>query len=445
MNILIAAENASMNMSGEAALALYYFDRLRARNVNVWLVTHERVQAELRERYDDAVYERIAFVKDSPLQRRLYHWTKWAPFQIRDRVIGHILHLITQINTRPLVKQWIKDKQIDLVFDPSVISPKALNCLYGLGVPVVIGPMCGGIEFPPCFQYLEPAFNRLSTQSGRFFSNLLHYLFPGKIKAAALLVANDRTARALPKGVQGKIYPVVESGVDLSIWQAVARPDRPADQPVRFVYMARFVDQKGIPFLIEAFKPVAEQTNAMLELIGSGELYEATQAQVAAYNIQAQVNFHGWMALQDAAALIRDCDVYMVPAIRDCGGCAMLEAMAMGLPVIAANWAGPGDYADDKSGIRVDLPTKAAFIQGLTDAMLKMANSPSLRRQLGEGSQQRVRENYFDWDAKVDRVLEIFQEVLASASQLAAPSVQATNTTASQDYSLAANPSSKGN
>jgi glycosyltransferase involved in cell wall biosynthesis len=416
MKVLISAENASLNMSGEAALAIYYFDRLRERRIDVWLVTHVRVRDELLKRYDDEILSRIHFVEDSPIQAKLYAWTKWAPFQVRDRLIGAIIHLITQLNMRPVIQRLIKEFDIDLIFDPSVISPKALSCLYGLEALVVMGPMCGGIEFPSGFQHLESSVNRFSVQFGRVISQLLHRIFPGKLQADALLVANDRTARALPQACKGRIYQVVESGVDLSIWQPIDRPEAPPDRPVRFVYMARFVEQKGIPFLIEAFKPVAERTNSVLELIGSGELFKATKEQVNALNIQDKVNFYGWMQLQDAAALIRECDVYMVPAIADCGGCAMLEAMAMGLPVIAANWAGPGDYADHKSGIRVDVNTREGFVQGLTDAMIRMAESPRLRCELGQGSKQRVRENYFDWDAKVDRVVEIFHDVLGTTA-----------------------------
>lgn len=412
MRVLIAAENASLNMSGEAALALYYFDRLRQRGIDVWLVCHTRVRDELRERYSDEIFERIHFVKDTPLQLKLCHLMKQEPFKSFAPIIAQIVRLITQINTRPIIQRLVESLNIDLVFDPSIISPKSMSCLYGFGVPVVIGPMCGGIVFPPDFQYIEPLSRRLSTRFGRVFSQVANWVFPGKLQAEALIVANERTAKALPKGCQGKVYKVVESGVDLSLWQSVERPERSPDQPMRFVYMARFVEQKGIPFLIEAFKPVAEQTNAVLELIGSGELFEQTKAQVAAFNIQDQVNFHGWMQLQDAADLIRQCDVYLVPAIGDCGGCAMLEAMAIGMPVIAANWAGPGDYADETCGIRVDVNSREEFVKGLTEAMLRLTQSPQLRDQLGEGSKRRVRSNYFDWDAKVDRIVEIFHDVL---------------------------------
>jgi glycosyltransferase involved in cell wall biosynthesis len=148
----------------------------------------------------------------------------------------------------------------------------------------------------------------------------------------------------------------------------------------------------------------------VLELIGNGELFEETQAQVKRLGIEDKVNFHGWMQIDKADDLIRKCDIYMVPAIRDCGGCAQLEAMAIGLPVIAANWAGPGQYTDESSGILVDVDTVEGFINGLAQAIVKLSNSPELRIQLGQGAKQRVRSDYLDWDSKVDRVIEIFKE-----------------------------------
>lgn len=413
MKVLINAENASMSMSGEAALALYYFDRLRDRGVDAWLICHERVRSELEERYaNQKVLSKIHFIQDSWLQKFLHQLGNFVPFIIKDRILGQLIHLITKIKSRPFAKQLIQDQGIELVFEPAPISPKTPSFMFDVGVPVVIGPMCGGMEFPDAFRYLESRFDRIANQTGRLLADLLNQIVPGKLKADVLLVANERTAKALPRGVQGKIHEVIESGVDLTLWEPREKRQQDPTQPVRFVYMARFVDQKGIPFLVEAFQQVAEKTNSVLELIGSGELLEETKAQAKALNIADRVNFHGWMALDKAADLIHDCDVYMVPAIRDCGGCAMLEAMAIGMPVIVANWAGPGQYADSACGILVDLPSRDEFVNGLAEAMVRLAESPELRETMGEASKQRVRSNYLDWDSKVDHLVEIFEATL---------------------------------
>lgn len=432
MRVLINAENASMRMSGETSIPLYYFNRLRERHIDVWMVCHSRVRQELRELFpNDEDFQKIQFVEDSWLQAALYRLGHLFPHRIDDLIIGQLIHILTQMKARSIAKQMIQEFSLDLVFEPAPIAPKAVSFMYDMGVPVVLGPLCGGLTLPPAFRYMDSRFTRWSIHSGRLLSLVLHRLIPGKLKADVLLVGNQRTAKVLPTGYQGQVHEVVESGVDLALWQPIDYAELAPGQPVRFVFFGRFVDWKGLQFLVKAFKPVAERTNSVLELIGDGELFEATKEQVASLNLQDRVNFHGRLPLATAAELIRNCHVYMAPALRECGGCALLEAMAMGLPVIAANWAGPGEYVQPTCGVLVDPTSEKEFVDGLSNAMIKLAESPELRKQMGQASQQRVRSNYFDWDSKVDRVVEIFKDVVArSGGQVSVDTAQPSNSNA---------------
>src|SRR5205085_10964412 len=103
----------------------------------------------------------------------------------------------------------------------------------------------------------------------RRFAGIISRLLPGKLRASALLVANQRTRRALPGATRGRVVPLVENGVDLAMWSPPARDARfEADdghqppRPVRFVFTGRLVDWKGVDLLLEAFKSVAAQTPA---------------------------------------------------------------------------------------------------------------------------------------------------------------------------------------
>lgn len=411
MKVLLVADNASKNFSGESALPLYYFDLFIARGLEVMMLCHSRCRDELRQRYtNDDIYSNIFFIEDTKLQKTLFYIGKYLPFIIRDRIIGQIIYILTQLSQKSISRSLVKRFSLQIVFQPVPISPVTPSAIYDCGVPVVIGPMCGGMEFPPAFSYLESKFEKISSKLARILAGYLNLIIPGKKKAQVLLVSNERTASVLPKGYLGKLYYVIESGVDLKLFKPRTEYAPMANQVVRVVYMARFVDQKGIPYLVEAFSRASSEANIVLELIGNGELFEETQAQVKRLGIEDKVNFHGWMQIDKADDLIRKCDIYMVPAIRDCGGCAQLEAMAIGLPVIAANWAGPGQYTDESSGILVDVDTVEGFIDGLAHAIVKLANSPELRVQLGQGAKQRVRSDYLDWDSKVERVIEIFKE-----------------------------------
>ncbi len=400
-----------MKMGGESHLGYHYFQKMRARGVDVHVVCHARVRDELLAAFP-ADADRFHFVEDTRFQSRVWRWGRILPSRVRDLILGQLIHFNTMWRARRVVKSLIAELGSEVVFEPMPISPKGISLMYRLGVPVVIGPMCGGVDFPPAFRFMDSKITRATIGVSRTLSAVLHWIFPGKYYADALLVACSRTRDALPKRFRGSIYELVESGVDLARWTPSARPpaSRP-EGPVRFVFAGRLVDLKGVQYLVDAFASVAEKMDVVLELIGDGELRPLIESKLAASRLQDRVVMRGWLSSDEAGDCIRECDVFVMPSLRECGGNAILEAMAMGLPVIATNWAGPGHYVDSTCGITVEPSSPEGFVRGLAEAMIRLAESKELRRQLGIGAQKRVTQQFFDWESKTDRVLEILAEV----------------------------------
>lgn len=416
LRLLIVADNVSRRMGGEAGKNLYYLQLFQERNVDVRILCHGRVREELKQELSEENFKKIHFVEDSPLQILLWKLGKHLPERLQSLTIAQIIRLNSQIKIREVAKQIIKKHDIQLVFEPSPITPKGISCMYDLGVPVVIGPLSGGLDFPPAFRQMDTYGVRLAVSLVRYASEFLHQFFPGKLQAETLIVANSLTAEALPKGCQGKIYEVIECGVDLDIWKP-RQPHQPKPgEPIRFVYVGRFVDWKGVNYLLDAFKLVAEQTNAVLELVGDGMDREQLEAQVQQLQLENCVNFQGWMKREQVASFLSECDVFVMPSLREAGGNAVLEAMALGLPVVATNWAGPARTVDASCGILVDPSSKEEFVQGFAEGMIRLANSPQLRHQMGLAGTKRVTQHYFDWDSKCDRILEIFHDTLQRAN-----------------------------
>lgn len=418
LRVILVAENVSRRMGGESGKNLYYFHLFKERGIDLQIVCHARVRDELRQEFpDDEDFNRFHFIEDNWLQKIIWRTGKLFHYRIEDLIFLQMVHWVTQTRARKLVKALIKEQDIDIVFQPSLITPKGLNFMYNLGVPVVLGPLAGGVDFPPAFRYMDSKSAIVSVTLGRLFSNILHRFVPGKLKAETLIVANPLTQKSLPFGCKGKIYEVIECGVDLDIWQPREQRDSNPEEPVRFVYLGRFVDWKGIEFLIDAFKQVNQKTNAVLELVGDGELRQTLEKQVTDLGLENNVNFCGWMKREQASKFLSECDVFVMPSLREAGGNAVLEAMALGLPVVATKWAGPANTLHPDCGIWVEPTSIEAFVNGLAQAMIQLANSPELRRQMGEAGPKRVRTNYFDWDSKVDKIIEIFYETLLRKSQ----------------------------
>jgi glycosyltransferase involved in cell wall biosynthesis len=211
------------------------------------------------------------------------------------------------------------------------------------------------------------------------------------------------------------VIRLFESGVDLDVWTAGDRGSPGTGSNVNFVFSGRFVDWKGIEYLVDAFaKVVARAPHCRLHLIGGGELEGKIKVLIAHHKLNEVVSLYGWVSRPEAARIMRKADVFVMPSLRECGGTAILEALALGKPVVSTNWGGPADYVNSRCGILVDPTSKSDFVSSLEDAMLRLAASPELRHSLGEAGTQRVREDFLDWNSKSERVLSILMKVVSS-------------------------------
>jgi hypothetical protein len=407
-------------MGGESSKNVELFRRLRDKGVDVWLLCHERCKSELESIFQKQdSFSRIVFVEDTWTQRILFRVGKLLPYSVQDLIIGALIHVVTQKGQRKLAREMIDSENINLVFQPSPLAAKSISMMYGLGVPVVIGPLTGGLDFPPSFGFMEPWAARVSIRIARRASSLLHWLFPGKPLADTLIYSDQAALNALPANCRGKTIQMLEPAVDTDLWCPRERANERVNPqgPTRFVFVGRLVDWKGVQYLIEAFERVANSTDAVLEIVGDGVLAQELQATVDERGLRGRIRFHGWRAYRECVELLRDCDVFVMPSLRESGGHAILEAMAVGLPVIATKWGGPAATVSADCGILVKPDSRESFIEGLSNAMLRLARSPELRTSMGQQAPIQLSRLGLDWDAKCERFIDIFHQTLHSWEQ----------------------------
>jgi len=89
----------------------------------------------------------------------------------------------------------------------------------------------------------------------------------------------------------------------------------------------------------------------------------------------------------------------------------VLEAMACGIPAAATAWGGPADYIDYSCGILVPASNPQTITQGFVDAMRSLVADPEMRLKLGSSGRRRV-EQLYDWEQKVDRILELYGKAI---------------------------------
>jgi glycosyltransferase involved in cell wall biosynthesis len=406
----VVAESASFRFGGEASLPLHYFSRLRARGVEAWLIVHSRTREELEDLFPDDI-DRIQFLPDKWFHKFIWKLAPYMPRRVFDATLGMLVLLINQFVQRRMVCDLIATHQVNIVHQPIPVSPRSPSFMCKLGVPVIIGPMNGGMEYPPAFRDVESWWTRVSVALGRRSATLINRLIPGKKLANVLLVANERTRRALPTCTTGEVIELPENGVDLRLW-SMRNPGptyySTADGENRFLFVGRLVDWKRVDIALHALVAIPE---ARLDVIGDGPMQAEWTELAGKLNVSDRVSFLGWRPQVECAARLQSATALLLPSVYECGGAVVLEAMSTGTPVIATAWGGPEDYIDHTCGILVSPVSEESMIHGFGHAMQTLINEPELRCKLGTAARQRIEDN-FDWEDKLDRVLAIYQRAL---------------------------------
>lgn len=417
VKVLIVADHASARFGGEAALPLHYYRMLRDRQISVNLLVHERTREELEALFPEDG-DRMFFIRDNMLHRVLWQIGRRLPARISMLTTGFASRLITQAAQRKYIRRLVNEGLVTVIHQPMPVSPREPSLLFGLGAPVVIGPLNGGMNYPPAFRHAQGILETLAVFTSRWLSTLVNWVIPGKRRAALVLVANERTRSALPRGVISRLGPIVENGVDLAIWsRSQPATEKPLSSLTRFVFVGRLVDWKAVALLLRAFERAAAQAPMSLVIIGDGAERSALERQVHDLGLTiggggpGSVSFLGWISQKQCAEQLEQSDVMVLPSLLECGGAAVLEAMAMELPVIATAWGGPLDYLDASCGILVEPRTVELLVADFAIAMLRLAGNPGERVAMGRAGRTKVLRN-FDWDAKLERMLTAYQSVV---------------------------------
>jgi glycosyltransferase involved in cell wall biosynthesis len=219
---------------------------------------------------------------------------------------------------------------------------------------------------------------------------------PAVPKSRAILVGNGIDFSAL----QNKVAPGARKKIrdEFGI----------SDETFVIVNVARFEPQKGHFLLLQSLKHLIPQVNRKIVvlLVGMGVDQDKVEAEVNRLGLQDVVNFTGFR--QDVPDILAASDVSVMASHYEGIPRALMESMALGLPVVATDVPGTRSLIkSEQTGILVE----SGDILGMSNALSKILTDPELARQLGERGKKHV-QTRFDEYAVADRVEEIYNHIL---------------------------------
>jgi glycosyltransferase involved in cell wall biosynthesis len=271
---------------------------------------------------------------------------------------------------------------------------------------------CGAVVFTQHF--LDPAhIDRPGI--GGLVSRVAHKWLDNRISQTIAISAavRDKMVARNPK-TAGRIT-VVHNGISDPIGKTpparelVRNRLAVADNIPLIVCAARLEEEKGIPLLIDAMAQITRDfPAAQLLIAGQGSQQAATESHIARLGLQNKIRLLGFRP--DVLEIISAADVFVLPARAEPFGLVILEAMAVGRAVVAANSAGPREIVEhERSGLLV--PHSSAT--DIAAAITRLLGSAELRQSIGQAARQRFLDR-FTADRMAQNTLSVYQSAMAS-------------------------------
>jgi glycosyltransferase involved in cell wall biosynthesis len=177
---------------------------------------------------------------------------------------------------------------------------------------------------------------------------------------------------------------------------------------LRLVWSGRHVPGKALPLALEAMARLPRNQQFHLDILGTGPRTLECQTLSRRLHIEQLVTWHGQLALQDALAVMSKAHVLLHTSISEASSMAILEALALGLPVVCHDACGMRTAVTDQCGIKVPLLDPETSIDGFCRAIQKLTEPP-VYNLLSTGAIQRAHE--LTWDSKVARISDAYMNV----------------------------------
>lgn len=202
----------------------------------------------------------------------------------------------------------------------------------------------------------------------------------------------------------GEIGTVIPNGINKTRYVK----DR-YDLQGRITYVGRLEKKKGVDILLKAIALLSQRGGPGLKLClyGDGTEKENLQEYTAELGIAGQVDFYGYCDHEEVLKRMVDSDIVILPSREEAFGLTALEAMSVGVPVIASDIEAYKEFiGDGKNGIL--FKTENAF--DLCEKIKFLLKNKEVRQQIGKAAVSVNRE--YSWKNISQKTKELYSQVV---------------------------------
>ena len=241
------------------------------------------------------------------------------------------------------------------------------------------------------------------------FVGLYRWITPTILKIwknAFFVVANSQGLKELAvKSEPKKEIGVIYNGVDVK--EFVADPSKRNPEHFTIICVSRVTPRKGIRFLIQAFKMLSGRyDNVQLLIVGDGNEKKSLEDLVRSLEIENRVEFAGAIDHTNVLAYYQRADVFVLPSLNEGMSNVMLEALAVGLPVVATDTGGTKELLTDNVN---GLVVKMKDSNDLAEKIEKLIVNDELRKTMSLESRKLAER--MSWEKVAGEYVELYKKI----------------------------------
>ena len=206
-------------------------------------------------------------------------------------------------------------------------------------------------------------------------------------------------------------YNIIPNGIDVEHFSPDVSPiDKFCDGKLNILFVGRMEKRKGLNFLLEAYRQVKQEIpNSRLIVVGPGTRLRSIYERKVRRSKLQDVVFVGYASYDELPRYYKTADIYCSPATgRESFGIVLLEAMAIGKPVVASNIEGYANViTHGVDGLLVPPKDKRLLAQ----ALISLLSDASLRQQMGANGILKAKR--YSWENIAQKILSYYMRLLS--------------------------------
>jgi glycosyltransferase involved in cell wall biosynthesis len=407
LRILVLAPDANPDSISTALVGYAHSEALARRHTVTLVVRSGGDEAAVRR--VGAPFHRVVGIR-VPGMDEFYAWSLRRIFKY-----DYGSHALTAFNYPFMVAfEWcawremraaIRAGEFDVVLrvlPVTSVLPSAFAFLLRKGpIPMVLGPLNGGLPWPPGFVQAEKQKEWISGL--RNFYQVLPFSRSMFRHAKAIIGGSSQTCQEFD-AYRDKLFFVPENGINPTKLGTTTR--QPGSGVLRLIFVGRLVPYKACDLALRAAAPLVRAGRATFDVIGDGAERGALEQLSRELAIDGKVRFSGWLTHADVLDRMRSADVLVFPSIREFGGGNIFEALAMGVVPIVVAFGGPGDIVSPAVGYRVSLTNPDDVVAQIKQALEELDRDRAHLGRLSDAGMQYARQ-HLTWDGKADAMTRI--------------------------------------